>query len=193
MIVTTARLFLIVALTVNLTVAAIGYAILPDQIYSRGSFENEFGPPPNPYSKPYFFGMLSGAATFVFLLGIGVSYFSLRFAKPGNESIYWEREENYRLKNDITCICLLFSFAVVILFFSYRMFAHFSVNLSTPPKGDARSLFAPLVVFFLIIPLLGTLLPRLILWSIEISSGSRRRNLPNNEKPDEAISGTIKK
>ena len=149
------RVFLILALLVNLTVAAIGYCILPEQIVSRANPDFEIGLR-NPFSKEYFLATLVGFSTFIFLLGFVLPLLPRKKLETTETTGYWDREENIVLKEKITNFWAMMIFGSLILYATLVLIWHVQVNLSTPPRGNAYPLYSFVILFSpgILLPLL---------------------------------------
>ncbi len=152
-----ARTFLVLTFVVHLAVVVVGYYILPDHIVSRAPPDYEIGLR-NPYSKEFFLGFMTGLAMFTFLVGIFEPFLSSRNRKSAEPAKYWDRDENIALRGKITDLWMVSCMASFIAYWTVLLLRHFSVNLVTPPRGEAYDPVFDMQIVCIVIPSINWLL-----------------------------------
>jgi len=140
-----AQTFLVLSLLANLIVASIGYYILPDQVVSRANPDYGSGLR-NAYSKEYFLAVMTGSPVVMFLIAFLFPLQPSKRTETTENTDYWDRAENAVLKRKITGFWIKIVAGIMILYITLLLIWHFSVNLSTPPRGNAVPLFSIVIL-----------------------------------------------
>ena len=147
-----ARSLLVLAFVISLTIAVVGYCILPDRIISLAFLRYGELEIHDAGSKERLFCSLVLCSVIFLLAGFLAPYIMMMQRWRTNQSTdYWNRKENLALKSSITGICLALICGMVILYIIRIQIGYFSLNLSPPRPREAVPIFERLIalgIFF---------------------------------------------
>ena len=154
------RSLLVLVFAVHLTVAVVGYCVLPDIIVSW-DHDSSLVKASDPWSKEFFLGLFTTCSVFMFLIGIDRQHFAVGFWKKKQKHEqprdYWEQEKNHVLRDNICGIHQALMGGTGVLFCTWVLLPYYRVNLSAPGSGESINMtdwygWAVIMSLFWLIP-----------------------------------------